>query len=97
MNVTIFLAALLMGASAPPDPSVQDPPVIEKFKAAFAVTDDFVVTDKGDTYEIIVTHPSTDGATGGAEQYILNKKTGEWEMGWHEHPMPMPTPLLDKQ
>jgi hypothetical protein len=40
-----------------------------------------------DHYEIIVTHPSTETGTGGAEQYFLNKKTGRWEMGWHEHPM----------
>lgn len=102
MHLPISSLVLLIGlSSAPPEPC--GPPgdldqacVIKTFKAAFAVTDDFVVNDEGDHYEIIVTHPSTEGRTGGAEQYILDKKTGEWKMGWHEHPMPMPTPVLDK-
>jgi len=46
-------------------------------------------------FEIIVVHPVfTDTAgnvfTGGAEQFLLDKKTGATSMGWHEHPMPLP-------
>jgi len=70
---------------------------LKAFKAAFNVTDDHLVNDEGDHFEIIVTHPSTDGATGGAEQYIMDKKTGKWRMGWHEHPMPIRMdPVLDR-
>jgi len=97
MNAILCFAVLLMTlAVPPPDPGVGDPAVLVKFKAAFAATDDFVVTDRGDNFEITVTHESKEGATGGAEQYILNKETGEWRMGWHEHPMPMPTLIPDK-
>jgi hypothetical protein len=70
---------------------------LETFKAAFGLTDDHLVNDEGDHFEIIVTHPSTDNATGGAEQYLMDKKTGKWRMGWHEHPMPMRMdPVLDR-
>ena len=74
----------------------RDAGLVETFKAGFAPTDDFAVNDQGGQIEIVVTHPSTDGATGGAEQYILDKKTGKWSMGWHEHPMQIPTPVLDQ-
>ncbi len=71
---------------------------LKAFKAAFGVRDDHLVNDEGDHYEIIVHHPCTDDATGGAEQYIMDKKTGKWRMGWHEHPMPMnmPEQVLDR-
>lgn len=66
--------------------------VLSVFKGAFGSEDTFDVNDKGDHYEIIVSHPSTESHTGGAEQYFLDKKTGKWRMGWHEHPMPMEHP-----
>lgn len=40
-------------------------------------------------YEITVHRTSSASETGGAEQYFLDKTTGEWKMGWHEHPMPL--------
>lgn len=51
------------------------------------------VTEYESYFEIIVIHPGfTDTAgnvfTGGAEQFLLDKKTGATSMGWHEHPMP---------
>jgi len=48
------------------------------------------VTEKEDIFETIVTHPSTEYKTGGAEQYFIDKKTGKSTMGWHEHPMVLP-------
>ena len=43
-------------------------------------------------YEIVVqrhseTTPEKGLVSAGAEQYFLDKKTGLWKMGWHEHPM----------
>jgi hypothetical protein len=54
------------------------------------VDSEITVTDKGDVFETIVTHPPTEDETGGAEQYFIDKKTGETTMGWHEHPMELP-------
>ena len=51
---------------------------------------EITVTEKEDVFETIVTHPSTEDQTGGAEQYFVDKKTGESTMGWHEHPMARP-------
>lgn len=48
------------------------------------------VTEHPDHYEIVVHRESSGGYTGGAEQYLLDKTTGEWKMGWHEHPMELP-------
>lgn len=58
-----------------------------KFKSRFQEDDSFLVTSHSDCFEIIVTHPSQGNYSGGAEQYFLDKKTGESKMGWHEHPM----------
>lgn len=48
------------------------------------------VTEHDDRWEIVVSHPSSGGSTGGAEQYFVDKVTGEATMGWHEHPMDRP-------
>ena len=49
------------------------------------------ITPRQADYEIIVVHRSSiEGYTGGAEQYFLDKITGKWKMGWHEHPMAEP-------
>lgn len=64
--------------------------VLEKFKASQGAGSRFSVTEHADHYEVIVTHPSSGDQTGGAEQYFVDKKTGEAKMGWHEHPMHMP-------
>lgn len=62
--------------------------LLEQFRERFGPDDSFQVTERGGQYEIIVSHPSQDGWTGGAEQYFLDKETGETRLGWHEHPMP---------
>ena len=62
------------------------------FKASFSEEDLFTVTAHNSNFEIIVSHPSENDFTGGAEQYFLDKKTGRFKMGWHEHPMPIPKP-----
>ncbi len=58
-----------------------------KFKRRFEKGAAFNVTSRKACFEIIVTHRSDKDRTGGAEQYFLDKKTGQWKMGWHEHPM----------
>ncbi|MFH1024187.1 MAG: hypothetical protein V1809_12475 [Planctomycetota bacterium] len=55
------------------------------------------VTERNDLYEITVHHPSSPGLQGGAEQYFLDKKTGEWKMGWHEHPMKMRESIIQQK
>lgn len=94
---TVLALALLTSCAAPPVAHQTAPKTVTQpadshsalsaFKAAFGADDNFDVTDKGDHFEIIVSHPSTESETGGAEQYFLDKKTGKWRMGWHEHPM----------
>ena len=66
--------------------------ILADFKRHFSPEDSIRVTSQGGQFEIIVTHPSQDNYTGGAEQYFLNKETGRYEMGWHEHPMPLAMP-----
>ena len=66
--------------------------MLRDFKNSFSKKDSFIVTSLEDQFEIIVTHPSTDGFTGGAEQYLLDKQTGKYKMGWHEHPMQFSKP-----
>ena len=63
--------------------------ILSDFKRQFAPDGNLRVTSQGGQFEIIVSHPSQDNYTGGAEQYLLNKATGHYEMGWHEHPMPL--------
>jgi hypothetical protein len=50
-----------------------------------------IVTESNDNYEIIVSHrynsDEDERVWESAEQYFLDKKTGKWGMGWHEHPM----------
>jgi len=62
-----------------------------EFKNRFQESDSILVSSHNNYFEIIVTHPSNDNSSGGAEQYFLDKKTGEYKMGWHEHPMEIPT------
>ena len=54
--------------------------------------DEVFVEETETHYEVIIAHadftdPAGDRYTGGAEQMLLNKATGEWEEGWTEHPM----------
>ena len=58
------------------------------FKRYFSPDD----RSRGGQLEIIVSHLFLDNYTGRAEQYSLNKETGRYEMGWHEHPMPLDMP-----
>ncbi len=63
-----------------------------KFREQFSEQDRITITEHPEYFEAIVSHPDTrteDGQiyTGGAEQYFINKKSGEVTMGWHEHPM----------
>lgn len=58
-----------------------------KFKRRFEKGAAFLVTSRKDCFEIMVTHRAEGDHTGGAEQYFLDKETGESTMGWHEHPM----------
>ena len=62
------------------------------FKRQFSPDDSMRVTSQDGQFEIIVLHPPQDNYTGGAEQYSLDKETGRYEMGWHEHPMPLDMP-----
>ena len=66
--------------------------MLSDFKRHFPPDDSMRVTDQGGRFEIIVSHPSRDNYSGGAEQYFLDKATGRYEMGWHEHPMPLQIP-----
>jgi hypothetical protein len=59
------------------------------FKKTFSAEDFIIVTSYSDHFEIIVSHPDTVDYTGGAEQYYLDKKTGNSKMGWHESPRPI--------
>jgi hypothetical protein len=60
---------------------------LTEFRQAFADTDHFSITERDDRYEIIVSHQSANGHTGGAEAYRVDKKNGKSEMLWHEHPI----------
>ena len=66
--------------------------ILSDFKRHFPPDDNMRVTSQGGQFEIIVSHPSRDNYTGGAEQYFLDKATGRYKMGWHEHPMPLQIP-----
>ncbi|VAW60397.1 Histidine ammonia-lyase [hydrothermal vent metagenome] len=49
-------------------------------------------------YELIVTSPSAEkDYTGGTVQYLMDKKTGEVDMGWHEHPMYLPGEIVPEE
>jgi len=49
-------------------------------------------------YELMVTLPSAEkDYTGGAVQYLMDKKTGEVDMGWHEHPMYLPGEIVPEE
>ncbi len=65
---------------------------LSELKARLEEGDEVFVEEMETHYEIIIVHAAfTDAAgdtyTGGAEQMLLNKSTGAWEEGWHEHPM----------
>ena len=61
-------------------------------------TDDLIsVVEFQNYYELTVEHPDAIGFTGGAECYKLNKKTGDSEMIWHEHPMELPKLKYEKE
>lgn len=63
--------------------------ILINFKKTFSPEDMMLVTSHYDYFEIIVSHPDTVDYTGGAEQYYVDKKTGNSKMGWHESPMPI--------
>ncbi len=65
----------------------QECEILIQFKQKFGKADQIVVEEFIDYFQLIVTHPSADGYSGGAECYKLDKKTGESSMVWHEHPM----------
>ncbi len=50
------------------------------------------IYEYNDAYEISINHPATESATGGAEGYRMDKKTGDIKMIWHEHPEPLSDP-----
>ncbi len=57
--------------------------------------DHLSVSEYTEYYEIIISHksylsPAGKNYSGGAEQHLLFKKTGELRMGWHEHPNALP-------
>lgn len=69
--------------------------LLSQFIDSCGKDDNISITEHEHSFEIIIDHPSyADGKgnryTGGAEQYILDKKTGKIGMGWHEHPMKLP-------
>jgi hypothetical protein len=66
--------------------------ILTRFVEAFQKGhESIIVTESNDCYEIIVSHrySSDDDETvwQSAEQYFLDKKTGEWKIGWQETPM----------
>jgi hypothetical protein len=66
--------------------------VLTRFAETFQKSHESIsVTESNDRYEIIVSHRySSDGdetVWQSAEQYFLDKKTGEWKIGWQETPM----------
>jgi len=63
--------------------------ILSHFLETFQTNSSHITVSEFDNhYEIIVYHQSNSpNYTGGAEQYLLDKQTGKWTMGWHEHPM----------
>lgn len=61
-----------------------------QFKQKFSNTDRYNVTERDESFEIMVSHKSSNGFTGGTEAYRVDKQSGEVRMLWHEHPMRMP-------
>jgi hypothetical protein len=66
--------------------------ILTRFVEAFQKGhESIIVTESNDCYEIVVSHRynSDDDETvwQSAEQYFLDKKTGEWKIGWQETPM----------
>lgn len=61
-----------------------------KFKIDYDKDDRIVVEEFRNYFKITVDHLGSNGSTGGAECYKVDKKTGERKMLWHEHPMDIP-------
>jgi hypothetical protein len=66
-----------------------------EFRNGCNKNDNVTVEELENQFEIIVSHASFmdkkgNVFSGGAEQYLLHKKTGVINMGWHEHPMQIP-------
>jgi hypothetical protein len=61
--------------------------ILENFRNKYTEKDRFYIEEYQDYYQITVSHKSTEGYSGGAECYKIDKQTGETEMLWHEHPM----------
>ena len=59
---------------------------LEKFRQEYSDCQ-ISVTEQEDRFELVVIHPAEGDVTGGAEQYFIDKATGQVSMGWHEHPM----------
>jgi hypothetical protein len=62
---------------------------LSDFKNAYTSEDSILVTSHYGHFEMIVSPPDTVDYTGGAEQYFLDKRTGNSKMGWHESPVPI--------
>ncbi|MFH2142871.1 MAG: hypothetical protein ABIJ97_10635 [Bacteroidota bacterium] len=69
---------------------IQQQAILNKFKNYCSPNDNISVEEFQNHYEITVSHPSEEDYTGGAEAFKVDKKTGESEMLWHEHPMKLP-------
>jgi hypothetical protein len=72
--------------------SEQAKKALANFLAGLSRVENINISDRGDCYEIVVSHLPQEIApgevlTGGAEQYFLDKTTAAIDMGWHEHPM----------
>ncbi len=63
---------------------------LQNFKKDFPEDSKITVEENKTYYLLIVSHKGSEASTGGAEQYKLIKKTGKYEMLWHEHPMKLP-------
>lgn len=64
-------------------------PEILSIAKTFKIGDRLSFEDKGDAFQVRVSHPSTKGETGGSEVYLINKTTLKREIIQHEHPQPL--------
>lgn len=63
--------------------------ILSSFRDDYTDKHKISVEEFSNHYIIIVSHPSSDQYSGGAECYQVSKETGASEMLWHESPMPL--------
>ncbi len=83
-----------MMASHTRKPAKANVDCLSAFKAKYPSGHHLSVRTFPDHYKIIVSHPSSEERTGGAEGYRLDRKTCKTAMEWHEHPQRIPRRVL---